>query len=94
MKRKNNYIYSSYYQEHFNYWVATWRHGTKKNSYSELSKYVRKSVKEFNAGVKRNSRSNVNILLKQIDVSGENAEETLTAIFNAEKPRAKWYWFC
>ena len=97
---KNTYENSSYYEEHYAYWNcggATWRFGTSsfRKAYKRERRWMRKTIKEFNAKEKYVHRSRVNEELKNIDIEADDEliDKTLINIYNIERGKAKWYWF-
>lgn len=97
---KNTYKNSSYYKEHYDYWNcggATWRFGTSafRKAEKQYGKWMRRTIKEFNAEEEYVHRSRVNEELKSIDIESDEEliEKVLINIDNIERPKAKWYWF-
>jgi hypothetical protein len=96
----NTYKNSSYYKEHYDYWNcggATWRFGTSssRKADKQYRRWMRKTIKEFNAEEKYNHYSRVNEELKKIDIETDDEfiDKILSNIYNIERPKAKWYWF-
>ena len=95
----NSYKNSSYYKEHY-YWNcggATWRFGTSsfRKALKQNRRWMRKTIKSFNAEEKYVHRSRVNEELKNIDIEADDEliDKTLINIYNIERGKAKWYWF-
>lgn len=101
MKRSNNYIYSSYYQEHFQpYWIGgknTWRFGTKSycRSIHDRIRFAKKMEKSYRAE-RRNERRNLRrqtLMSISIESTEEEIDEALIVIANSEQTPISWWYF-
>lgn len=91
-----DYRESRFYQENFNWYFATWRHGTQKAK-RDISdwKIFKKYMKNFNSFSRNHTRVNIKSNLQKISINSEDEEieDIYSRIFNLERQKAKWYYF-
>ena len=101
MKRSNNYIYSSYYIEHFQpSWYTgknKWRFGTKssKSWGNNRVRFAKKMEKSYQAERRNERRYLRRQALKSISIESteEEIDEALVVISNSEQTPISWWYF-
>jgi len=92
----NSYIDSRFYRENYNWWNASWMHGTQKSRRkTPWGRKWRRLAKSENAYIRNRAKSLARLEYKKVSIDSDEEliEKIETRIVNAEKPRARWYWF-